>query len=155
MVFENYHPQVVFHAAAYKHVPLMEENPCEAVLVNVTGSRQVADMAVEYGAEKMIMVSTDKAVNPTNVMAAPSALPRFTCRAWVVPSVRGKCKGVPNSSQRVSEMYWAVTVPSFPVSRNRSRMAVRSPSPILISPFLYDDSRGRRLVMRLHCGGGQ
>lgn len=56
MVFEQYHPQIVFHAAAYKHVPLMEENPCEAVYVNVIGSRQVADMAVEYGAEKMIMI---------------------------------------------------------------------------------------------------
>ena len=73
-VFSEMRPNVVFHAAAYKHVPLMEDNPSESILANVVGSRNVADMAVKYGVESFVMVSTDKAVNPTNVMGCSKRL---------------------------------------------------------------------------------
>ena len=69
-IFEEYHPHIVFHAAAYKHVPLMEDFPTQAIMANVLGTKNVADCAIKFKAERFVMVSTDKAVNPTNVMGA-------------------------------------------------------------------------------------
>ena len=92
MVFDLYHPEVVFHAAAYKHVPLMEENPCEAIRSNVVGTRNVADFCVKYDVERMVMISTDKAVNPTNVMGATKRLAEIYTQSLGLAITEGRIK---------------------------------------------------------------
>ena len=115
LIFKEFHPEIVFHAAAYKHVPLMEENPHEALRVNVGGTKIITELSVKYGVKKFVMISTDKSVNPSSVMGASKRV----CEMIVQSRAQAGRSERPNLSLPGLEMFWVQMVQLFLYSLNR------------------------------------
>ena len=110
-VFDKYRPEIVYHAAAHKHVPLMEDSPCEAIKNNVMGTYKTAYAAMAHGCKKFVLISTDKAVNPTNIMGASKRLCEMTIQAFATKIKEGKAYEIPQLFTH--EMNDVITAPEI------------------------------------------
>ncbi len=126
-LFQTYNFSMVYHAAAYKHVPLVEDNPNEAIRVNVLGSKNIAVLSSRYKVNRFVMISTDKAVNPTNVMGASKEPLNYLFSLYNMLKVTGQ-----NLLQQGLEMFWVQTDLLFLTSKNKLKQEVLLPLHTLI-----------------------
>ena len=125
-VFSKYRPEIVFHAAAHKHVPLMEDSPCEAVKNNVIGTYKTAFMALRYGVDRFVLISTDKAVNPTNVMGASKRICEMVIQTFYSYVTQGRAAEIPKLfTHDHTDTEEAVFTPAEGVTPHTEFVAVR------------------------------
>lgn len=120
-IFKTYRPQIVYHAAAHKHVPLMEYSPCEAIKNNVVGTYKTAYAAMKYGAERFVLISTDKAVNPTNIMGASKRLCEMVIQVMDAVSRENRIDMLP-----LLHDHWDGNCPDDPVKFNGDKLKIES-----------------------------